>query len=287
MKLTFRRPVCRESFRSSESRRPPPDDGWNVARDSLGWLGFWRPAEDGPADDALAKHAEWTGPAKLACEGGRVIRRVDFFLGRRHWAAAEASLDSEAAGLGAALIDELHHLARNVFGVQGPPLNWSPPPARSVAEWLEAAGHPVAVDRDGNLRLTLTRAGCDGQIGVAIQPGLCRFTMPLGRWRNLPEMAEAAMFRLIHQANARLRLVRLAWTVRDGRRYGEAQVDLTGLPWADPCPEPKLTLWRATVEAAMAGLGRTLRWLGHELPLLAQPQHRDLAAALLAALPES
>lgn len=285
MTLTLSRPVSSKRSRSRASSWQPAGHGWQIERDSLGRLRIWRPAADYPADEALVKHAEWTGPTKLVCEDGRVIRQADFFLGRRRWATADAVFDGET-GTGQDLADELGQLTQDVLGVPGPLAGWCPPPAKSLAGWLEAAGHVVAMDRDENLRLALTRSGCDGQICLSVQPGHCRFTMPLGRWQDLPEVAEAAMRRLIHQANARLPLVRLAWTARGGRWHGEAQVDLTGLPWSDPCPEPKLALWRATVEGAMAALGRTLHWLGHELPLLAQPEHRELAAALVADRPE-
>ncbi len=281
MTCTLPRPVSRKCSRSDAPHGPPARNGWQIEQDSLGWLSMRRPAVDCPADEALVKHAEWIGPTKLVCKDGQVIQQADFFLGHRRWAAADAVFDGET-GAGSDLADELCQLARDVLGGRGPLAHWCPPLATSLAEWLEAAGHAVAMDQDGNLRLTLTRAGCDGQICLSVQPGHCRFTMPLGRWQELPEVAEAAMLRLIHQANARLPLVRLAWTPRGSRRHGEAQVDLTGLPWADPCPEPKAALWGATVEGAMAALGRTLQWLGHELPLLAQPEHRQLAVSLLA-----
>lgn len=288
MTLTMQGIACpEEGYQSDTFHQPSAGDGWEVSQDALGWLGMWRPADECPPDGALAEHADWIGPTKLVCARGRVIQRVDFFLGRRRWSAPDASLDFGAASLRVDLADELRQLAHDVLGGPRPPADWRPPPARSMAEWLEAAGHVVAMDRDGNLRLTLTRPGCDGQICATVQPGRCRFTMPLGQWQDLPDAAEAAMLCLIHQANARLRLVRLAWTIQGSRRRGEAQVDLSGLPWADPCPEPMLDLWRAMVEEAMAGLERALLWLGHELPLLALPEHGALAESLLVALCEA
>jgi hypothetical protein len=41
------------------------------------------------------------------------------------------------------------------------------------------------------------------------------------------------------------------------------------------------------VEEAMAGLERALLWLGHELPLLALPEHGELAESLLVSLCEA
>jgi hypothetical protein len=99
----------------------------------------------------------------------------------------------------------------------------------------------------------------------------------LGRWHHLPGAVEAAMLSLVHEANAKIRLVRLCWVADNGQRRCEAQVDLTGLPWEDPAPQAVYALWQATTQTAVAGLALVLRWLGRELALLATPEHADLA----------
>jgi hypothetical protein len=250
---------------------------WQLARRPEGWLELRRPWEAARDLDPLAEHADWAGPVKLAQGCGRVEQRVEFFLG----GTGETPLaDEESARDAAALTDELIRLGCSLGG-PGPD-GWTPPPVEHVVGWLNEAGYETAIDKDSNIRLTLKRVGCDGEVRGRCTDGRLRFVLPLGSWTDLDATAEQAMRRLAGWVNAHSRLVRVAVIAEGNTRRFEAQADLTGLPTGGDAGTMRERLWGEMVRLAAKGLELALRQLGLELPLLADPRHRDLAELLLA-----
>jgi hypothetical protein len=245
---------------------------WHIHGSPEGWLALRGPFGLTAGQDALAVHGDWAGPVKLAERQGEVEQRVEFFLGSQPGTTDSSAFDEEAAQEAEHRMAALLHLAQQLDGrsrLDG----WQPPAAETLAGWLADAGHENAIDSDKNLRLTLKRRGCDGQVRVERGDGRLRLILPLGAWPELNELSRVAMRGLLGIANARSRLVRLAWLPEGAGRCCEAQVDLSGLPNGDGCDG----LWRATLPLAVGALELALRQLGLELPLLADPNNHELA----------
>jgi hypothetical protein len=246
----------------------------------LGALTLTRPWIAENERDLLMTHARWRGPVKLLRQQEAVVQRIELFLGPTIEDDDEGALDDfERRRRQEFLTDVLNGVPAWVDGLeqlQG----WEPPPARLVCDWLNAAGHEAAIDSEDNLRLALKRRGCDGQIRVERQPGRMRFSMLLGEWSKLAEAPERAMLALADEANSRTRLVRIAWieAEENGRRC-EAQVDLSGLPYAEPLDDAAGTAWKETVRMTVDGLELALRRLGLELNALADEKNRELVEA--------
>jgi len=231
-------------------------------------------------EDYLAEHADWLGPVKLLrCEQG-TYQRIDVFLGTGSRRQSDPLLDHEAAAQREALLSALAERAEGHFGSQVEVPSWAGPPAEAILEWLLTDGHAAAVDQEGNIRLTLTRPGCDGQVHIECRPERLRISMPLTPWQSLTAGVEAAALCLAGEANARTRLVRIAWQRHDDKRRCVAQVDLTGLPPPDENNAAARAMWRGMIEMAVAGLELTLRRLGRELVLLAAGADAELAACV-------
>jgi hypothetical protein len=255
------------------TRHAGPRD-WEVARRG-GWLTVSRWGHAGDETDVLTRHGDWAGPVKqIEAPRGGCTQRFDFYVGHDTAGQPHEAVDPEAA---AALMQLQSDLVDLALQFDGAPVidGWTPPAADTLAEWLTRTGREVAIDKEQNLRLTLKRRGCDGQVRVDRAAGRLRFVMPLGRWSDVSRDAERAMRDLACEANARARLVRIVWVADGAARRCDAQVDLSGLPVAHTDARHD-QFWQGMTRMAVAGLELALRQLGLELGVLADPRHRDL-----------
>lgn len=260
-----------------------PTACWRFARQVDGWLVGIRPHELAEGQDRLAVHGDWQGPMKLvgslasAAGSANFEERAEFFIGGNGPGSDTFALDEETAAARECLLQELIECgrARSASKADSPD-EWLPPTADAVASWLSDAGHEPAIDKQQNLRLTVKRRGCDGQVRIERCPGRLRLSLPLGRWEDLDPKAFEVMHRLTRFANDRCRLARLAWMSDDKAQSCEAQVDLTGLPGVESLEPCMQQLWRDMLRHGVAALELVLRQLGVELPLLAEPRHRAL-----------
>jgi hypothetical protein len=252
---------------------------WQISRDHLGWLTIVRPAEGHANQERIIEHADWAGPVKLMAGREGTVQRIDVFLGDQlaEWFDPDLHPGAE---------EDLHRVLSGVLGradaifCQNRAVldDWEPPEATRLSAWLAQAGPSVARDKDENLRMTIRASNRDGQVRVLARRGQLRLVMSLGRWSQLTASAEAAMLKLADQANNHLRLARLAWrTTAEGGGSCEAQVDLTGLLWADTSNPAQCGIMRDMLQMAIDGLELALRQLQYELEVLADPQHSDLA----------
>jgi hypothetical protein len=259
-----------------------PRDGkadWHISRDQLGWLTIQRPGVGYANQQCIVHHADWAGPVKLMAGDEGPMQRIDVFLGNQlaerfdpvlH-PGAEEDLDHVLSGV----LEQAHALFSQNRAVLD---NWEPPDTRRLSAWLTQAGQTVARDKDENLRMTIRTSNRDGQVRVLVGQGQLRLVMPLGSWSQLSAAAEAAMLRLADQANSHLRLARIAWrATTNGSCSCEAQVDLTGLVWADTSNPAASSIMPDMVRMATGGLELALRQLQYELEVLAAPQHTELA----------
>ena len=245
--------------------------GWEFVRSPGGWL-TWRRAFREDEQNILSLHGTWAGPIKLVNNHGRLEQRIEVFPGSNL-----ERLDEEAALDTLALVEDLQQVTWfHNPGKRNP--DWRPPAAEVLAGWIADAGMECAVDQDKNLRFTHKRRGCDGQVKIIRGPGRLRLTLSLGRWQKLEPEAESAMVRLATLANARCRLVRIAWIADNEERRCEAQIDLTELP--EPTEPGRERMWRSMLTMLVAGMELALRQLGLELPLLAEPGNRELVDLL-------
>lgn len=270
------RPAKKRKAKSADSA---PANGWQVTRDAGGWLTMSRPFEVPEERDILEVHSDWAGPVKLTENDGEGEQRFEVFLGRNP--EADPLLDEEAAHEAERLVAEIVDRA-SAFAGQTMMAGWEPPSAEALAGHLHATGHETAIDKEQNLRLTLKRPGCDGQVRIERSPGRLRFALPLGRWTDLEPVAETAMRLVATDVNRRTRLVRIGWIPEAKASRCEAQVDLGGLPAGTNSNACRDALWREMVRMAVGGLELALRQLGLELPVLADPRHRELAEVLVA-----
>jgi hypothetical protein len=245
--------------------------GWVFGRNPGGWL-TWRRAFREDEQNILSLHGVWAGPIKLVNNHGRLEQRIEVFPGSNL-----ERLDEEAALDTLALVEDL----QQVTWFQDPDEKnpeWQPPTAEVLAGWIADAGMECAVDQDKNLRFTHKRRGCDGQVKIIRGPGQLRLTLPLGRWQKLDPGAENAILRLATLANARCRLVRIAWIADNEEQRCEAQIDLSELP--EPTEPGRERMWRSMLNMSVAGMELALRQLGLELSLLAEPGNRELVDLL-------
>jgi hypothetical protein len=277
-------PAVGSSRRKSHPRRARRPDRapaeCRFDRNSLGWLTATRPVAGYAVGEHLSAHADWPGPVKLVRDHEATYQRIDFFLGKPAWAASDRSIDEEAAEDHTELAADLEAAARGLLTRDVDLDSWQGPPAEAIVDWLVADGRTAAVDRDGNIRLTIHRPACDGQVCFQCRPDRLQIVMTLGTWQQLAPSVEAAMLRLADEANARTRLVRIAWLVSDDKRRCVAQVDLTGLPGFDEQNAANHAMWRGMIEMGLAGLELVLRRLGRELSILAQGAYAELARAV-------
>jgi hypothetical protein len=259
---------------NGSARKDRPPDGVAVERRPDGWLVVTRPFAAADGLDPLAAHADWAGCVKLVQCGAALEQRFEYFLG-----GAAVTFDEEAAAEGEQLARELVQGAADFDGAARV-AGWEPPAAGVLAAWLTEVGHESAADKDGNLRLTLKRRGCDGQVRLERGPGRLRLTMPFGLWKPLGVARASAMRHLAGLANAHGRLVRIAWHTEGDAQRCEAQVDLSGLVSADADAPGHQCLGRDLLRLAVRGLELALRRLGLELPALAEPRNEELAAAV-------
>jgi len=267
---------------TGETPVAPDRDGgdWQVDRSSLGWITVSRPVSGYAAEEHLSVHAGFEGPMKLVRTPDGMFQRIDLFLGTPAWAVADRSLDEDAWEEHHELLADLNDAAAALLAGNVDREDWQAPPADAVLEWLVADGRAAAVDQDGKIRLTISRPACDGQACFECRPEGMRISMPLGTWHHLAPGTEAAMVRLADEANARTRLVRIAWLSSGDRRQCVAQVDLTGLPTPWDRSPALGAMWRGMIEMAMAGLELALRRLGRELAVLASGSYPELVRAV-------
>ena len=218
----------RRQRRAHRSDRRPDD--WQFSRDSLGWLTATRPASGYAVGEHLSVHVDWRGPVKLVREHDAMCQRIDFFLGKPAWAASDPGIDEDAAEDHTELTADLEEAAKQILAADLDLESWQGPPAEAIVDWLVADGRTAAVDQDGNIRLTLRRPACDGQVCFQCRRDRLQIAMTLGTWQRLAPNVEATMLRLADEANSGTRLVRIAWLSSDDKRRCVAQVDLTGLP---------------------------------------------------------
>src|SRR5260370_42432899 len=187
-------------------------NGWEFVRSSGGWLTWKRNFPESRDQKQLSVHGAWVGPVKLVLSHGRLEQRIEVFPGSKL-----EGLDEEAALDSLALLEELQKATWfHAPGECNP--DWLPPGADVLAGWLADAGMECAIDQDKNVRFTQKRRGCDGQVKFSRGRGLLRLALPLGRWQDLDPEAERAMLRLASLANARSRLLRIAWIAADDAR---------------------------------------------------------------------
>jgi hypothetical protein len=256
-----------------------------LERNSLGWLTATRPVSGYAAGEHLSAHAGWAGPVKLVRDHETTCQRIDVFIGRPAWTASDGGVDEEAAEEYAALAADLEAAARGFLAREVDLALWQGPPAGAIVDWLVADGRAATVDKDGDIHLAIRRPACDGQLCFQCRPDRVQIAMTLGTWQHLAPSAEAAMLRLAAEANARTRLVRIAWLASDDKRRCVAQVDLTGLPGFDEENAANHAMWRGMVEMGLAGLELVLRRLGRELAILAHVSYAELARAVGEDLP--
>jgi hypothetical protein len=275
--------VLAPSGPNSSGRRSPSRiknlADWDFTCTAAGWFLGRRDFAVPEGQDHLAIHGTWSGPVKLVDRAGRIEQRVEILLGQNQEGPEGLFQDEEAARNAEALLQEL--LQTSCFA--DPALEdtaWQPPATEALAGWFADAGVESAIDREQNLRLTLKRRGCDGQVRVERGAGRLRLLLPLGQWQQLEAASEDAMRNLARAANSQSRLLRIAWLPQDSGRRCEAQVDLSGLPGADSLESRRQQLWREMLRRSVAGLELALRQLGLELPMLADPQNREVAELL-------
>jgi hypothetical protein len=273
----------RGNARTKTLQRGRVNPDWNLERDPSGWLTVFRytalPSE-GPGP--LALHAGHAGPVKYTTCYGEPAQRVDLFMGREAGMRSDPLLDETAAVEAQCLESRLLGCMEIWFSRHTAMPGWSPPPPELLSEWFKGAGFDPAVDRDGNLRVTLKRRGLDGQIRVErSDQGRLRIRLPLGSWKNLSASSETAALQLAGEANGRGRLARVAWITEGDMTRCEAQTDLSGLPWCDHPDRPTLAMWQGTIRMAMLALKLTLLRLGLELPLLCEAEHASVKEWML------
>ena len=255
--------------------------GWHLERSPQGWLTLRRQVAIHDDREPLSHHADWAGPVKLVVREGEAEaeQRVELFLGNAMTGEDDPILDEEASRSSERLTSSLLERFSALEG-QMRFDGWSPPNAERLTGWLQLAGCETAIDKDQNVRFTLKRRGCDGQVRIERSEGRLRFLLGLGRWKNLGETPAKAMKNLASRLNARSRLVRIAWLEDGETTRCEAQVDLSGLP-VDGDAGPQLeSVWREMTRLAVGGLELALRQLGLELPLLADPANADVVTAV-------
>jgi len=247
-----------------------------VLWDAHGWLAQSRRHQDPDLVNPLSLHADWRGPVKLVNTGNKLRRVTEMFLSHSHF--DDRLFEREAIERRDKLFDEL---MENVFvrRIRTKVDGWEPPDTTVIADWLSETGRGATIDDDSNLRLTLKSRGCDGQVRVTPGEGQLRMTMRLGSWNQLDPTAEQAMLQIADEANARVRLARVAWIEDGDKRRCEAQVDLTGMP-TSPAFD---SLWPDVLRSGVDGLELLLRWLGMELEALADKKNLWLAEQLLQA----
>jgi hypothetical protein len=253
--------------------------GWHLERSPQGWLTLRRQVAINDEREPLSLHADWAGPVKLVVHDGEAEQRVELFLGNATTGEDDPLLDVEASSaierLTSALIERFSTLeGQTRFD------NWQPPDAERLTGWLQLAGCETAIDKDQNVRFTLKRRGCDGQVRIERAEGRLRYLLGLGRWKKLGETPAKVMKLLASRLNARSRLVRIAWFEDGEATRCEAQVDLSGLPVDLNADQHVESVWREMSRLAVGGLELALRQLGLELPLLADPGHGDVVTAM-------
>jgi hypothetical protein len=254
-----------------------------------GWLTICRSHRHPVEQDSLAEHAHWNGPIKLVerRHGAHTTIEQRFEVCWQQsgscvgW-GGEAALDEELAGEQSSLLTTLSDGAV-AWNPIAPRTDWQPPKLDQLDAWLRSAGYEPASDDQSNLRLTVHRAGFAGQVRVVCGPGQLRFTMPLGRWKDLASSSNRAMRGLAGLANERTRLLRIAWhpAADDAStRCCEAQVDLTGLPWRSEPGRGMQIFWQGLIANSVAALHAAAHQLGIELDLLASSYGGQLANSL-------
>jgi hypothetical protein len=253
--------------------------GWHLERSLQGWLTLRRQVAIHDDREPLSHHADWAGPVKLVVRDGEAEQRVELFLGNAMTGEDDPILDEEASRgverLTSALIERFSTLEGQTR-FEG----WQPPDAERLTSWLQLAGCETAIDKDHNVRFTLKRRGCDGQVRIERSEGRLRFQLGLGRWKHLGEAPAKAMRSLASRLNARSRLVRIAWLADGETASCDAQVDLSGLPVECDAGPHLESVWREMTRLAVGGLQLALRQLGLELPLLADAAHADVVTAV-------
>lgn len=253
---------------------------WEVAFSQTGWLVIERPADGADSQRLVGDHAEWRGPVKLVASPTGPVQRIEVFAGTSRSEQFDRELQSGAEERFIGLLAGLFARAGCWFD-QDPAgwADWEPPATRPLAAWLSQLGHPVAMDQDGNLRMTIRAGDRDRPVRVVSVPGELRLVMSLGTWPSLDPVRRAAMVRLACQANQHVRLARVAWRERSGKDACEVQVDLTNL--ASLSDETGEELLRDMTQMAVRAQALALKRLGHELEILADPAHEGLARLLL------
>jgi hypothetical protein len=291
--------------------------GWDL-REEDGWILGRRAVRDPQADGeaqagggALAVHADWRGPFKLARSrapgrghpgrgrgGGRggLEERFECYVPRGLDAAGrvvdeDARREREEAlrSLLSLLGPEGERAPRRDPGAQPGAAPGARPAPEELASWLRADDRDVAVDERGDLRLVIKRPDADGQVRIERTGESLRLSLSLGSWENVAPDARRAMLALAEEANARTRLARIVWkeekkeekgssTAGESRLQILAACDLSGLPASGEVGEAFL---RGMLGMSLAALELSLRRLGLELQALALPEGRELSHWLL------
>lgn len=258
-------------------RPPEQESDWRIVQGQDGWLTIERPAEGDGGKDHIIEHADWSGPVKLVAGPEGPVQRIDVFFANHFSERLDSFLHPKADEDFDRILSALFAQAGALFSQDRAVLDrWKPPDTQRLVTWLSRAGHTVAKDQEGNLRITIRASGRDGQVHVVCREGHFRFVLPLGTWPQLGPATEGAM-RLAHQANNHLRLARISWRSSEANCSCEAQVDLTGLGSPHDADSSDDGVMRDMVQLAVDALGLAMRQLKHELEILADPRQEDLA----------
>lgn len=249
---------------------------WRVDENSAGWVTYRRDCTLKNHQHPLAYHAEWAGPVKLVeSEHGALSLRYDFFLDQTLGQEGDPSIDLDLAAE-----NETLHAA---FAAQAEAFDespkypgWMPPPLEEFKAWLRQCGYEPTEDEDHNLRLSIRRRGATGQVKLVREEGRVRFTMPLGRWGELPSQNRHAMQKLASLANTRCRLARIVWEATEKVDACQACVDLSGLPNTQHQSRRTESFWREMTSLAMTALDLAVAQLAMELAVLAEDREQEL-----------
>ncbi len=259
----------------------PPAADSQIQSDPTGWVTFSRRLPPCEGEGCLARQGDdLIGPIKLRRFAAGIVQQLDVFVPALSSSAERWAVDPDLADEVRALLGEIAQVAQRMFDGQLDLDAWEPPAAESLLlPWIRELGHDAVLDQAGDLRLTLHREACDGQVKIECRPNRLRMVMPLGRWPQLTPAAAAAITRLAAEANDRTRLVRIVCQPCAAGLQVEALVDLTGLP-ASRLNRAAEAMWKEMVHLALDGLDLVLRRLGLELQVLADPGNGQFAELL-------
>ena len=260
----------------------PPAADSQIQSGPTGWVTCSRRLPPCEGEDCLARQGDdLIGPIKLRRGAAGIVQQLEVFVPALASSAERWAVDPDPGDEVRALLGEIAQVARRMFDGQLDLDAWEPPAAESLLlPWIRELGHDAVFNPTaGDLRLTLHREACEGQVKIECRPNRLRMVMPLGRWPQLTPAAAAAITPAGCRPNDRTRLVRIVCQPCAAGLQVEALVDLTGLP-ASRLNRAAEAMWKEMVHLALDGLDLVLRRLGLELQVLADPGNGQFAELL-------